>query len=124
METNNIRKTNKNTNPNLKKLPCNQHGLKTLELPGKQCLYSLKAEQEAQLKKKHTKNKANIKTERQKHKTWNQKQKQQKTLRNNQTWKQLGFQKGNVRKVCLKEISKDEQRQRQQIKERQKNPPK
>ena len=50
--------------------------------------------------KKTTKNKTNIETERQKHTPWKQKQ-QKKT--NNQKWKQLGFQKGDVRKVCFKE---------------------
>ena len=48
------------------------------------------------------KKKANIETERLNHTPWKQKQEQQKKTIKSQKWKQLGFQKGDIRKVCFK----------------------
>ena len=58
------------------------------------------------IKNKKYQNKANIETERLKHTPWKQKQEQQKKKTNCQKSKQLGFKKGDVRKVCFKQTSK------------------
>ena len=69
--------------------------------------HSLKAKPETKQridknKQKHTKNKANIKTEKLKH-TWNMKTKTKTTEeRNSQKIKQVGLEKGDVNKVSLK----------------------
>ena len=50
----------------------------------------------------HTKNKANINTERQKHEIWEQKQKQQKKYINNQNESNLGFKNRMLGKFVWK----------------------
>ena len=79
---------------------------KTLELQENGIFDSLKAKREIKQrqnnkqKTKHTQNKANIKQK--KHKT----QKQRTKATHCQKWKQVGFDKGDVSKVCFKETRK------------------